>query len=58
MQVRGYLEEFPPETHDPESSNIESWSADEKIARDLFELFAANPTLFLQIVDAELKTTQ
>ena len=37
MQVRGYLEEFPPETHDPDEFNIESWSADKKIARDLFE---------------------
>ena len=37
MQVRGYLEEPPPEYHEPDEFNIEPWSADEKIAHDLFE---------------------
>ena len=37
MQVRGYLEEFPSKPHDPDELNIEPWSADEKIACDLFE---------------------
>lgn len=37
MQVRGYLEEPPPEYHKPDEFDIEPWSADEKIAHDLFE---------------------
>lgn len=37
MQVRGYLEEPPPEYHEADEFNIGPWRADEKIAHDLFE---------------------
>ena len=45
LQLRGYLEELPPELSDPEEFTIQTWNADEKIADDLFETLRGESNL-------------